>query len=114
MNKYWYLVYISTFFEVSWVTGLKHASTGLEWAGTVICIFVSFYLLITASKKLPISTVYAVFTGLGAAGTVIVELVFFSNEINWLKLLLCTILIAGVVGLKMVTNENGEPVKGEK
>jgi len=113
MNKYWFLVYISTFFEVSWVTGLKHATTGLEWAGTVICILVSFYLLITATKKLPISTVYAVFTGLGAAGTVIVELVLFSNEVNWLKLILCAVLITGVVGLKMVTTEPGQPVKGE-
>lgn len=114
MNKYWFIVYISTFFEVSWVTGLKHASTALEWIGTVVCIFVSFYLLITATKKLPISTVYAVFTGLGAAGTVLTELILFSNEVNWLKLVLCTILIIGVVGLKMVTTEHGQPLKGEQ
>ncbi len=114
MNKYWFLVYISTFFEVSWVTGLKHATTVLEWMGTAICIVISFYLLITATKKLPISTVYAVFTGLGAAGTVLIELLFFTNEVNWLKLGLCTVLIAGVVGLKMVTTEPSQPLEGER
>jgi paired small multidrug resistance pump len=105
MNKNWLNVYIAAIFEVSWVTGLKHAEHGLEWAGTVLAIVISFYLLIRATNTLPISTVYAVFTGLGAAGTVLVEILFFSTSINWLKIGLCAVLISGVIGLKMVTGE---------
>jgi paired small multidrug resistance pump len=113
MNTIWLLVYMSVIFEVSWVTGLKHANHPLEWTLTAISIFISFFLLIYSTKRLPISTVYAVFTGLGAAGTVLVELLFFSNHVNWLKIALCAVLISGVIGLKMVTVEHDTPSEGE-
>lgn len=113
MNKSWFFIYIAIVFEVSWVTGLKYATSPLEWSVTAISIVISFYLLISATKHLPISTVYAVFTGLGASGTVIIEILFFSNEINWLKIGLCSILIAGVVGLKMVTGSHESPSESE-
>lgn len=114
MSKNWFLVYFAVIFEVSWVTGLKHANSTLAWIMTILSILISFYLLIYATKRLPISTVYAVFTGLGATGTVIIELLFFSHEINWVKVGLCAILIAGVVGLKMVTDDHQTPSsKGE-
>ncbi|QGQ47919.1 DMT family transporter [Metabacillus sediminilitoris] len=105
MNKHWVIVYFAAIFEVSWVTGLKHAGSSFEWAGTILAIMISFYLLIKATNHLPISTVYAVFTGLGAAGTVLVEILFFSTSISLLKIGLCTLLISGVIGLKLVTND---------
>ncbi|MGM0877253.1 MAG: DMT family transporter [Bacillota bacterium] len=105
MNKNWLTVYIAAIFEVGWVTGLKHAEYALAWTGTIVAIIISFYLLIRATNVLPTSTVYAVFTGLGAAGTVLVEIFFFSNSFSWLKIGLCAVLISGVIGLKMVTGE---------
>lgn len=105
MNKKWLIIYVAALFEVSWVTGLKYADSALTWSGTVVAIIVSFYLLIKASNMLPISTVYAVFTGLGAAGTVLIEILFFSNSFSWAKILLCAVLISGVIGLKLVTGE---------
>jgi paired small multidrug resistance pump len=105
MNKKWLMVYVAAIFEVSWVTGLKHAEDALSWSGTIIAIIISFYILIKASNVLPISTVYAIFTGLGAAGTVLIEILFFSTSFSWLKILLCALLISGVIGLKLVTGE---------
>ncbi|MGM7723990.1 DMT family transporter [Metabacillus sp. Hm71] len=106
MNKKWLLVYIAGFFEVSWVAGLKHAQDPLAWIGTFSAIIISFYLLIKATNSLPVSTVYAVFTGLGAAGTVLAEIIFFDYPFNWVKIALCTVLISGVIGLKVVTSEH--------
>ncbi|MGM9925042.1 MAG: DMT family transporter [Bacillus sp. (in: firmicutes)] len=109
MNKEWMKVFIAAFFEVFWVIGLKHADSFWEWSGTLLCIAVSFYLMIMAGKGLPVGTVYAVFVGLGTAGTVLSEVIFFGEPINALKLVLIVVLLAGVIGLKLVTvEEKGE------
>jgi len=105
LNKYWLMVFSAGIVEVAWVSGLKHASTFLEWSGTILAIVISFYLLIYTTKYLPIGTVYAVFTGLGTAGTVIAEIILFNEPINLVKILLILVLLIGVIGLKMVTDE---------
>ena len=103
MDRRWMQVIIAAFFEVGWVIGLKHASTTLEWVLTIIAIVVSFYLMINASTKLPVGTVYAVFVGLGTVGTVIMDIVLFDQSANSMKLLLIGLLLVGVVGLKVLT-----------
>lgn len=105
MNKEWLKVFIAAFFEVFWVIGLKHASDIWMWIGTIISIIISFYVLIMAGKKLPVGTVYAVFVGLGTAGTVASEILFFGEPFKMVKLLLILLLLAGVIGLKLVTGE---------
>ncbi|GIP56359.1 multidrug efflux SMR transporter [Paenibacillus woosongensis] len=107
MNNNWIKVVIAAFFEVFWVIGLKHADDFWTWAGTVISIIVSFYLMIMAGKKLPVGTVYAVFVGLGTAGTVFSDIVFFGEPFKLAKLILIVVLLAGVMGLKLVTNDKG-------
>lgn len=108
MNKEWVKVFIAAFFEVFWVIGLKHADSLWEWLGTIISILISFYVLIMAGKKLPVGTVYAVFVGLGTAGTVASEILFFEEPFKFVKLLLIFLLLVGVVGLKLVTNDDEE------
>ncbi|WP_226669372.1 DMT family transporter [Metabacillus litoralis] len=108
MNKNWVLIYIAAIFEVCWVSGLKYSTTFTAWIATILAIMISFYLLIKATSLLPITTAYAVFTGLGAAGTVIAEILFFGTELNVIKIGLCAILISGVIGLKMVTSDHKE------
>lgn len=103
MDRNWLLVIIAACFEVGWVTGLKHAGSVLEWGLTVIAIVVSFGLLIYAGKVLPTTTVYAVFVGLGTAGTVIVEMLGFDEPFSWAKAALIVSLVAGIIGLKAVT-----------
>ena len=95
-------------FEVVWVIGLKHASAPWEWLVTVISILISFYTLIAASSRLPAGTVYAVFVGLGTAGTVIADMVLFGEPFPVLKLALIAVLLAGVTGLKLATKDGPE------
>lgn len=105
VNKEWLKVFMAAFFEVFWVIGLKHANHFWEWIGTGISILISFYVLIMAGKKLPVGTVYAVFVGLGTAGTVASEILFFDEPFKMVKLLLIICLLVGVVGLKLVTSD---------
>lgn len=108
MNKDWIKVFAAAFFEVLWVIGLKHADSLWTWGGTVIAIFISFYVMIMAGKKLPVGTVYAVFVGLGTAGTVLSEMLLFGEPFKLVKLLLILLLLAGVIGLKLVTKNHGQ------
>lgn len=108
MNANWVKVIIAAFFEVFWVIGLKHADDFWTWTGTVIAIIVSFYLMIMAGKKLPVGTVYAVFVGLGTAGTVFSDIVFFGEPFKVAKVILILVLLAGVIGLKLVTKDTVE------
>jgi paired small multidrug resistance pump len=105
MNREWLMVFVAAFFEVFWVIGLKHADNAWEWIGTGISIFISFYVLIAAGKNLPVGTVYAVFVGLGTAGTVASEILFFDEPFKMVKLLLIMLLLIGVMGLKLVSGE---------
>lgn len=105
MNKDWIKVFVAAFFEIFWVIGLKHANDFWTWAGTAIAIFISFYLMIMAGRKLPVGTVYAVFVGLGTAGTVFSEILFFGEPFKVEKALLILLLLAGVIGLKLVTTD---------
>jgi paired small multidrug resistance pump len=106
MNANWVKVIIAAIFEVLWVIGLKHADGIWEWTGTIIAIYISFYLMIMASKHLPVGTVYAVFVGLGTTGTVLADFMFFEVPLNLPKVILILILLAGVMGLKLVTKDN--------
>lgn len=107
MNRSWLYVLIGACFEVLWVMGLKHADDVLTWTGTIIAIALSFGLLIRAiALKIPVGTAYAVFTGLGTTGTVLVEMLLFGEEFSLTKILLIALLLTGVIGLKMVTTDN--------
>src|SRR5690625_4818807 len=103
MNTNWLKVIVAAIFEVFWVIGLKHADNFWTWSGTVIAIIISFYLMIMAGRKLPVGTVYAIFVGLGTAGTVFSEIIFFAEPFEMQKVLLIFVLLAGVIGLKLVT-----------
>ncbi|MEK3977726.1 multidrug efflux SMR transporter [Psychrobacillus sp. FSL K6-2836] len=105
MNKDWIKVFVAAFFEVFWVIGLKHANDFWTWTGTAIAIFISFYLMIMAGRKLPVGTVYAIFVGIGTAGTVFSEILFFGEPFKVEKVLLILLLLAGVIGLKLVTTD---------
>ena len=105
MNTNWIKVFIGAFFEVLWVIGLKHANGFWTWTGTAISIIISFYVIILAGRKLPVGTVYAVFVGLGTAGTVLSEIIFFGEPFKVEKIILILLLFAGVIGLKLVTKD---------
>lgn len=105
MNRTWMAVVVAALFEVGWVIGLKHADSFWEWGGTIIALAISFYLMIMASRLLPAGTVYAVFVGLGTAGTVIAEILLYGAEIHALKIAMIGLLLLGVIGLKLLSKE---------
>ncbi|KGR76107.1 DMT family transporter [Ureibacillus sinduriensis] len=106
--KSWLKVLLASLLEVFWVIGLAHADEFWEWAGTIIAIVICNYLLIKATSTLPTGTVYAVFVGLGTAGAVLSEILFFGEPFNIIKILLIVLLLVGVIGLKLVTDDQKE------
>ncbi|ASA24905.1 DMT family transporter [Paenibacillus donghaensis] len=108
MRRSWALVFIGAIIEVLWVIGLKHSDSLLLWIGTIVGIGLSFLFAVLACLKLPVGTVYAVFTGLGTTGTVLVEMFVFGEPFQTLKIVLVLLLLTGVLGLKFVTKESDE------
>jgi quaternary ammonium compound-resistance protein SugE len=90
--------------EVGWALGLKY-SDGLTrfWptAATVIAILLSFALMALALRSLPFGTAYAVWTGIGAVGSIIVGMMLFSESADPVRIVCLTLIIAGMVGLKL-------------
>jgi quaternary ammonium compound-resistance protein SugE len=105
----WILLIIAGLFEVGFATCLGKAkeSNGLMqtlWmAGFFISLSISMFLLYKASQSIPIGTAYAVWTGIGAAGTVLAGIVFFKEPATFLRLFFITTLISSIIGLKAVT-----------
>ncbi|PTI08690.1 DMT family transporter [Staphylococcus warneri] len=102
----WLKVILAGLVEIIWVTGLNNADSIFSWLFTLIFIILSFYLVINATKSLPVGTVYAIFVGIGAAGTVIVDILFFNQPFTFMKILLVTLLIIGIIGLKLSTTDD--------
>lgn len=101
----WIYVILAGIIEIFWVIGLKHAEAPLEWTGVALLITISFVLLFRAYKDLPVGTVYAVFTGIGAGGIVLTEIFIFGEPFSIVKVLLIGLIFFGVIGLKRVTDE---------
>lgn len=94
--------------EVLWVIGLKYtAGFSRLWPSllTVLAMAVSFYFLSQALKTLPVGTAYAVWTGIGAVGAVIVGMVLFGESRDVLRLACIGLIVAGIVGLRLVSNQ---------
>lgn len=101
----WLYVLFAAIVEVFWVIGLRYSDTFWEWTGTVIMIIFSFYFIIKACEKLPAGTVYAVFTGSGAAAIVLIDVVVFGTAFSVVKGFFIGLIIIGVIGIKMTTSE---------
>jgi quaternary ammonium compound-resistance protein SugE len=101
----WLCLLVAGAFEIGWPIGLKLAQTtnnklmGFAIAG--ICMACSGVLLWTAQKTIPIGTAYAVWMGIGAAGTFAVGVMFFKDPSSLLRSASAALIIAGVAGLKL-------------
>ncbi|WP_299255438.1 multidrug efflux SMR transporter [uncultured Cytophaga sp.] len=106
----WIILVIAGLFEVLFAFCLGKAKetigmTSYLWLlGFAIISATSMYLLYRATQSLPIGTAYAVWTGIGAVGTVIVGMIFFKEPADFWRLVFLTTLIASIIGLKFVTN----------
>jgi paired small multidrug resistance pump len=99
----WLYVLFAAIVEVFWVIGLRYSETVWEWIGTAILIAFSFFFIIKACEKLPSGTVYAVFTGAGAAAIVVIDFIIFGADFSLQKVFFIGLIIIGVVGIKMTT-----------
>lgn len=105
----WFLLVIAGLFEVGFATCLgKARESGSNTAGWMIgffvCLSISMFLLYKATQTLPIGTAYAVWTGIGAVGTVLIGIIFFKEPADFWRLFFITTLVASIVGLKAVSN----------
>lgn len=99
----WGLLVLAGLFETAWAVGLKYTEGFTRlWpsVATLAAIAVSMGLLGIAAKQLPIGTAYAVWTGIGAVGTVIVGVWLFGEPASLLRLGCLALIVAGVLGLK--------------
>nr|MBC7611474.1 multidrug efflux SMR transporter [Pseudopedobacter sp.] len=106
----WFLLLIAGFFEMGFATCLGKAkeSTGniaIYWyGGFLLCLTISMILLVKATQTLPIGTAYAVWTGIGAVGTVLIGIVIFKEPTDFWRLFFITTLIVSIIGLKLASN----------
>lgn len=101
--NYWLLIILAGLFEVGWAIGLKYSEGFTKFYPsviTVICIILSMGLLAYCMKFLPVGTAYAVWTGIGAAGTAILGIYLFNEPANFSRLLFIGFIIIGIIGLK--------------
>jgi len=108
MNRNWRLVIIAGLIEILWAMGLKYSNSWVSWIVVALLIYLSFVVLLRALQTVPVATAYAVFTGIGTAGTVLVEMVVFGEAFSWTKVFFILLLLVGVIGLKLVTSESSE------
>lgn len=105
----WIILIIAGLFEVAFASCLgkaKHA-TGNEayfwYGGFIVALTISMVLLIKGTQTLPIGTAYAVWTGIGAVGTVLVGILVFKEPATFFRLFFITTLIGSIIGLKVVS-----------
>ena len=110
-NMNWLILIIAGFFEMAFAAclGMAKGAVGraqVGWyVGFLVALTVSMVLLVRATQAIPIGTAYAVWTGIGAVGTVLMGIFFFKEPVSFWRLFFLMTLIASVVGLKVVSGE---------
>lgn len=100
INKEWGFVILTCFFELCWILGFSVAKEYWHWIIIITLIIVDFTFLTNACKTIPTGTVYAIFSGVGAVGATIIDMVLFGKEIKMMQLFFVALIIIGVVQLK--------------
>ena len=104
----WVILFIAGLFEIGWAVGLKYTE-GFTRIGptvfTAVSLIASMGLLGVAVRSLPLGTAYAVWTGIGAAGTVILGIILFKEPATVARLVCVGLILSGILGLKLLTKE---------
>lgn len=104
----WMLLVCAGIFEICWAVGLKssHGFTRpVPSLLTVAAMAVSLLLLSFSMRTLPLGTAYAVWTGIGAAGTVAAGMIFFGESVSILRILCLALILSGIAGLKILAQK---------
>jgi quaternary ammonium compound-resistance protein SugE len=100
----WIYLVLAGLLEIGWAIGLKYTEGFTRlWpsAATVACMALSFFLLALSLKSLPIGTAYAVWTGIGAAGTALFGMILFGESREVGRVLCLLMIVSGTIGLKL-------------
>jgi quaternary ammonium compound-resistance protein SugE len=102
----WAYLILAGLFEIGWASSIKFSDGFTRLWPTLIfflCLVASLLLLARAARELPIGPAYAVWTGIGAAGTVLVGILVYKEPVTALRMVCLTALIASIVGLRFAT-----------
>lgn len=102
----WIALFFAGLFEVGWAVGLKYTegfTRLIPSLATLAAMTVSLGLLALALKTLPLGTAYAIWTGIGTVGTAMLGIVLFGEPADALRLGCITLIVAGIIGLKLVS-----------
>ncbi|MCC6169337.1 MAG: quaternary ammonium compound efflux SMR transporter SugE [Caldilineaceae bacterium] len=103
----WIILFIAGLFEMAWALFLKQSdglSRPLPTVAFLVTLAISMALLAYALKTLPVGTAYAIWTGIGAAGTAIVGILWLGESRDLLKLVSLALLIGGIIGLRLTSS----------
>lgn len=112
----WFILIIAGLFETVWAVALKYSEGFTKlWPSliTIVAMAVSIWLLAVSLKQLPLGTAYAVWTGIGALGTVIYGMVVFGESKDLLRILFVIMIIGGIAGLKATSGNDKKAEKQE-
>ncbi|MGP9814377.1 DMT family transporter [Rhodopseudomonas sp. NSM] len=102
----WLALLAAGLMEIVWAVGLKHSDGFTRFwpaLGTLAAILASFGLMSIALKSLPFGTAYAVWTGIGATGSIVVGMAVYGEPANAVRVLCLSMIVAGMIGLKLGT-----------
>jgi quaternary ammonium compound-resistance protein SugE len=100
----WIYLIVAGLLEVGWAIGLKYSEGFTRlWpsVATLVAMVISIGLLALAAKQLPIGTAYAVWTGIGAVGAVILGIALFNDPATPIRLVCVGLILLGIIGLKL-------------
>lgn len=104
----WVVLFVAGLMEIGWAVGLKYTAGFTRlWPslGTIAALVVSMGLLGLSLRTLPLGTAYAVWTGIGTLGTAVLGILLFREPATAARLVCIALIVAGIVGLKLVTPE---------
>jgi quaternary ammonium compound-resistance protein SugE len=102
----WFVLLTAGLFEIGWAVGLKYTQGFTRlWPtlATVASMVISLWLLGLALRTLPLGTGYAIWTGVGTVGTALLGMVLFSEPADVVRLACIGLIVAGIIGLRLVT-----------
>lgn len=103
----WIYLFVAGLFEIQWAVCLKYAEGFTKLIPSICTIagmVTGFYFLSLALKQMPLGTVYAIWTGIGTIGTVILGIILFKEPVNPIRVICIALIIAGIAGLKLTNN----------
>jgi quaternary ammonium compound-resistance protein SugE len=102
----WFALILAGLLEIGWALGLKYSDGFTRFwpsVGTVLAVLLSFALMSVALKSVPFGTVYAVWTGIGAVGTVVIGIVLFQESADPVRLACLALIVTGILGIKLAS-----------